>query len=95
MIKARLCLSAVYFNGAVYVLTREEKTVEMLSLPNNQPGQWTLIFQKNPPPFCLSWSMCVFKKRFLVSGKLETIHPIYLSRYFTNIFNINSFSMQF
>ena len=73
MIKARFCLSAVYFSGAVYAVSIGERTVEMLSLSNNQPGHWTLIFEKNPPSGFTPWSVCVFNGRILASCELENI----------------------
>ena len=36
--------SALYFYEAVYVDGMGGSVVQMLSLPQNQPGQWTLIF---------------------------------------------------
>ena len=86
MIKAKRHFSAVYFDRAVFVFTRGERTVEMLSLPNNQPGQWTLIFEKNPPSNCLYRSMCVFNGRILVACELEDIHLSYILGHFPNIF---------
>ena len=75
MIEAWNCISAVYFDEAVYVVGRNESAVQMLSLVHNQPGQWTIISSVNPP---LGWcpsSMNVFNGRILVStGTLPKIY---------------------
>ena len=67
MIKARDNPSGVYFEGSVIVAS--EKTVEMLSLPSGQPGQWTIIFtipSQIPRFIC----MCVFNGDILIAGEL-------------------------
>ena len=76
MIKALRCPSAVYFDEAVYLVGTGESTVQMLSLPHNQPGQWTLIFTEKPPSQWTPCSMCVFNGRILVStGTPFSIFP--------------------
>ena len=86
MTKNKHCPSAVYFNGAVYVAGGINGSVEMLSLPHNQPGQWTLILEKDPQSGCIPWSMCVYNGRFLVSCEFKDIHLAYLSGHFSRHF---------
>ena len=68
----RCLVCAAYCNDSVIVSNDGEETIEMLSLPSGQPGQWTLISTgggEDRLPHCL----CVFKGLIYVSSKLTTI----------------------
>ena len=69
LLKSRSMVSAVYFDGSVYVSSAEDETIEMLSLPSGQPGQWTLLSScdtEDRIPYCLG----VFKGKMFATGKL-------------------------
>ena len=74
MLKARSLPSVAYLDGAVYVASWDEASMEMLSLPNNQPGQWTLILLKNLPFGWCADAVCAFKGRIFITGELEGTH---------------------
>ena len=75
MIKARWSASAVYCDGSVFVAggDGDVATVEVLSLPSGQPGQWTLV-DTHPSPSPRINSMCVFKERIVAAGELKHLN---------------------
>ena len=73
MIEARWWPSAVYFDGAVFVGSTESRTVERLSLPSGQPGQWTLV-STHPTPGRGVASMCVVNGRIVLSGEVAELN---------------------
>ena len=71
MIERRKFLSAVYFDMSVIVVSKDSTSMELLSLPGNRPGQWTLVTGCTTPSD-RPCSMCVFKERILLAGLLKT-----------------------
>ena len=78
--------SAVYFNRSIFVVSIDDRSIEVLSLPNNYPEQWTLLSGCTTPsdrPF----SMCVFNGRILLAGEFKScaaehhLHPYLLFPY--------------
>ena len=65
--------SAVYFDGAVFVGCWESRTVERLSLPSGQPGQWTLV-STHPTPGRGVASMCVVNGRIVLAGEVAELN---------------------
>ena len=69
MIKPRKQPLAVYFESSVIVVSLCEESVEMLSITNGRPGQWTLLSNCTLP--CkYPQSMCTFNGLILLAGKL-------------------------
>ena len=73
MIESRWRPSAVYFDGAVFVGSTLSRTVERLSLPSGQPGQWTLV-STHPSPDGRVASMCVVNGRIVLSGEVAELN---------------------
>ena len=72
MLKKRWFPSAVYFEERVFVVSKVEDSIEMLSITDGQPGQWTFLSECYNPssrPF----SMCVFGGRILLAGEFEPV----------------------
>lgn len=66
-IKPRFLPSAVYFEGRVFVASRDEAAVEMLLFHSGQPAQWTIIYEfENASSI---ESMCIFNRILLSTGK--------------------------
>ena len=60
--------SAVHFDGSIYVASWEASSVEMLSLPAGQPGQWTLLSESDTLT-CRPSNICVYNKCILLVGQ--------------------------
>lgn len=68
MVKARRFPSAVYFDKSVFVTSRLDDDVEILSLPGGQPGQWSIVHICSKP-IQRPLAMGVHNGRILLSGK--------------------------
>ena len=78
MIKARIKPHAVYFNNSVIVVSWYDRTLERLSLPSGQIGQWTLISCSPTPPL-ITYSMCVYNGKILISS--ETTSTCFINKH--------------
>ena len=72
LLKPRIFISAAFLNDSVIVSSAGDETMEVLSLPSGQPGQWTLItvgIGECKVPYFLN----VYRGNMFVSGNLYTI----------------------